>query len=82
MTSSVKKTETNYTFFSFRKPLHCGTKMSHNIISTVHTALWKLYGAHPATCTYKWYRVFPGGKLRPECAADHSPPSSATFMEE
>jgi len=28
----------------------------------------------------KW--VFPGGKLRPGRAADHSPPSSATVMEE
>jgi len=25
--------------------------------------------------------VFPGGKLRPERAADHSPPSSAKVME-
>ena len=28
------------------------------------------------------YRVFPGGKVRPERAADHSPPSSAVVMEE
>jgi len=28
------------------------------------------------------YRVFPGGKLRPGRAADHSPPSSAAVMEE
>ena len=28
------------------------------------------------------YRVFPGGKVRPGCAADHSPPSSAVVMEE
>jgi len=27
-------------------------------------------------------RVFPGGKVRPGCAADHSLPSSATVMEE
>jgi len=25
---------------------------------------------------------FPGGKVRPGCAADHSPPSSAAVMEE
>jgi len=36
-------------------------------------------GAHPA---YNGYRVFPGGKVRPGRAADHSPPSSATVMEE
>ena len=28
------------------------------------------------------YRVFPGGKLRPGRAADHSLPSSAAVMEE
>ena len=31
---------------------------------------------------YSRYRVFPGGKLRPERAADHSPPSSAAVVEE
>jgi hypothetical protein len=30
----------------------------------------------------KWVRVFPGGKVRPKRAADHSPPSSAAVMEE
>jgi len=30
----------------------------------------------------KSYRVFPGGKVRPGRAADHSPPSSAAVMEE
>ena len=28
------------------------------------------------------YRVFPGGKVWPGRAADHSPPSSAAVMEE
>ena len=28
------------------------------------------------------YGVFPGDKVRPERAADHSPPSSAAVMEE
>ena len=28
------------------------------------------------------YRVFPGGKVRPGRAADHSTPSSAAVMEE
>jgi len=32
--------------------------------------------------TQNGYRVFPGGKVRPGRAADHSPPSSATVMEE
>ena len=27
------------------------------------------------------YRVFPGGKMRPGRAADHSPPSTAAVME-
>ena len=31
---------------------------------------------------YNGYRVFLGGKVWPECAADHSPPSSAAVMEE
>ena len=36
----------------------------------------------PTQPPVKWYRVFPGGKLLPERAADHSPPSSAAVMEE
>jgi hypothetical protein len=31
---------------------------------------------------YNGYRVFPGGKVRPGRAADHSPPSSAEVMKE
>ena len=31
---------------------------------------------------YIGYRVFPGGKVRAERAADHLPPSSAAVMEE
>jgi hypothetical protein len=31
---------------------------------------------------YNGYRVFPGGKVRPGRAADHSPPSSAEVFEE
>ena len=33
----------------------------------------------PPSLLYNGYRVFPGGKLRPGCAADHSPPSSAVM---
>jgi len=36
----------------------------------------------PPSLLYNGYRVFPGGKVRPEHAADHSPPSSAAVMEE
>ena len=36
----------------------------------------------PTQPPIKWYRVFPGGKVRPGRAADHSPPSSATVVEE
>ena len=36
----------------------------------------------PPSLLYNGYRVFPGGKVRPGRAADHSPPSSATVMEE
>ena len=36
----------------------------------------------PPSLLYNGYRVFPGGKVRPGCAADHSPPSSATVMEQ
>ena len=35
-----------------------------------------------ASLLYFGYRVFPGGKVRPRCAADHSPPFSAAVMEE
>ena len=31
---------------------------------------------------YSGYRIYPGGKVRPGRAADHSPPSSAAVMEE
>jgi len=34
----------------------------------------------PTQPPVKW--VFPGGKMRPGLAADHSPPSSAAVMEE
>jgi len=36
----------------------------------------------PPSLLYNGYRVFPGGKVQPGCAADHSPPSSAAVMEE
>ena len=36
----------------------------------------------PTQPLYNGYRVFPGGKVRPGRAADHSPPSSAAGMEE
>ena len=36
----------------------------------------------PPSLLYNGYRVFPGGKMRPGRAADHSPPSSASVMEE
>jgi len=36
----------------------------------------------PPSPLYNGYRVFPGGKVRPGRAADHSHPSSAAFMEE
>ena len=36
----------------------------------------------PPSLLYSGYRVFPGGKVRPWRAADHSPPSSAAVMEE
>ena len=37
--------------------------------------------AHPTSCTMGT-GSFPGGKVRPGRAADHSPPSSAAVMEE
>ena len=36
----------------------------------------------PPSLLYNGYRVFPGGKVRPGRAADHSPPYSAVVMEE
>jgi len=36
----------------------------------------------PPRLLWNGYRVFPGGKVRPGRAADHSPPSSAAVMEE
>jgi len=36
----------------------------------------------PTQPPVKWVPVFPGGKVRPGRAADHSPPSSAAVMEE
>jgi hypothetical protein len=39
-------------------------------------------GAHPASCTMGTGGPFPGGKARPGCDADHSPPSSAEVVNE
>ena len=36
----------------------------------------------PPGLLYNGYRVFPGGKVRPGRAADHSPSSSAAVTEE
>jgi len=36
----------------------------------------------PPSLLYNGYWVFSGGKVRPGCAADHSPPSSVAVMEE
>jgi hypothetical protein len=36
----------------------------------------------PPSLLYNGYRVFPGGRVRPGRAADHSPPSSAEVLEE
>ena len=36
----------------------------------------------PPGLLYNGYRVFPGGKVRLGCAADHSPPCSVVVMEE
>ena len=36
----------------------------------------------PPILLYNGYQVFPGGKVRPGRAADHSPTSSAAVMEE
>jgi hypothetical protein len=38
-------------------------------------------GAHSASC-YNGNRVIPGCKVRPERAAEHSPPSSAVVVKE
>ena len=35
----------------------------------------------PPSLLYNGYWIFPGGKVRPGRAADHSPPSSAEVME-
>jgi hypothetical protein len=35
----------------------------------------------PPSLLYNGYQVFSGGKLRPGRDADHSPPSSAVFLE-
>ena len=36
----------------------------------------------PTSLLHNGYWFFPGGKMRPGRAADHSPPSSAAVMEE
>ena len=36
----------------------------------------------PPSLLYNGYLFFPGGKVRPGRAAEHSPPSSAAVMEE
>jgi hypothetical protein len=39
-------------------------------------------GARPASCILGTGLSFPGGKVRPGCDADHSPPSSAEVVNE
>jgi hypothetical protein len=39
-------------------------------------------GAHPASCTMGTGGPFPGGKARPGCDANHSPPSSAEVVNQ
>jgi hypothetical protein len=39
-------------------------------------------GANPASCTMGTGGPFPGGKVRPERDADHSPPSSTEVVNE
>jgi hypothetical protein len=39
-------------------------------------------GAHPASCPMGTGGSLPGGKARPGCDADHSPPSSAEVKNE
>jgi hypothetical protein len=39
-------------------------------------------GAHPASYTMGTGGSFPGGRARPGCDADHSPPSSAEVKKE
>jgi hypothetical protein len=39
-------------------------------------------GAHPSSYTMGTRGSFPGGKARPGCDADHSPPSSAKVKKE
>jgi hypothetical protein len=41
-----------------------------------------VYPRGPPSLMYNGYRVFPGGKVRPVRTADHSPPSSAVYMQE
>ena len=49
----------------------------HEIFRPIHTGP----GAHPASCKMGT-GSFPGGKVQPGRAADHSPPSSAAVLEE
>ena len=62
----------------------------------IATTCWTVRGSNPGGARFSvlsdrpWgppsllngYRVFPGGKVRPGRAADHSTPSSAVIMEE
>jgi len=54
-----------------------GSNPGGNDFPSVHTGP----GAHPASCKIGT-GSFPGGKVRPGRAADHSPPSSAAVMKE
>ena len=66
----------------------CLVSLLKNTSSLIKTA----YICHVRTCPdrswgppsllYSGYQVFPGGKVRPGQAADHSLPSSAVVMDE
>ena len=54
------------------------------VLLVVQTAVFYVYIVHidSPSLLYDGYRVFPGGKVWPGRAADHSPPSSVAVMEE
>ena len=57
--------------------LHTHLPLGGEIFRTCPDRFWG-----PPSLLYNGYRVFPGGKERPERDADPSPPSSAMAMNE
>jgi len=63
-----------FVFYAYFSPIPC---MLHSLSISCSLIWSSLIIFRPPSLLYNGYRIFPGGKVQPGRAADHSPPSSA-----